>query len=143
MQNPPDGCFETALVVRYADTDAQGVVFFANYLTYMDEASTVFLRQTGSPYEALLEAGIDLVYADAHVRYRSSLRHGDPVQVAGWVSRIGNTSCTSSFEVSTGGRQAATGELVHVCIDRSTRAPVAVPDALRGALQRSLVTAAP
>ena len=77
--------------VRFADTDAQGVVFFANYLTYMDEAATAWLDATELPYAAWLAQGVDFVYADARVTFKSPARHGDTVTVRARISRVGNT----------------------------------------------------
>ena len=118
--------------VRYADTDAQGVVFFANYLTYMDEATTAWLDAAGVRYAALLAAGVDFVYADAHIAYRGSARHGDTVTVSSRVVAVGRTSFTSSCVIRVGERLVAEGELVHVCVDTAGR-PVLVPDVLRDA----------
>lgn len=119
-----------ALTVRYADTDAQGVVFFANYLTYMDEAVTAHLAGIGMPYADLLALGIDFVYASAKVDYRESIRHGDALEVDCEIVRVGVTSLTTRCVLRVGTSVCAEGDLVQVCIDQ-TQHKVAVPDRLR------------
>lgn len=119
-----------SIPVRYADTDAQGVVFFANFLTYMDEAATAHLEQIGLPYTELRELGIDFVYASAKVDYRDSLRHGDSLEVDCAITRIGRTSLTTQCVLRVGERVCAEGELVQVCIGEA-RDAVPVPDRLR------------
>lgn len=51
--------FKTAVKVRYADTDAQGHVYFANYLVYFDIGTTDYMKAIGYSYEKLLEEGYD------------------------------------------------------------------------------------
>ena len=56
--------FHQSIPVRYADTDAQGHVFFANYLTFFDEAVTGYCDTIGFGYDAIRAAGADFVYVD-------------------------------------------------------------------------------
>jgi acyl-CoA thioester hydrolase len=49
--------FIHTIQVRYADTDAQGHVYFSNYLTYFDEAHTAYLREIGFPWSKLVDTG--------------------------------------------------------------------------------------
>lgn len=118
------------LTVRYADTDAQAVVFFANYLTYMDEAATAHLAGIGLPYAEMLDLGVDFVYANANVSYRESIRHGEALTVDCTITRIGTTSLTTHCVLRVGERVCAEGDLVQVCIGPD-REKVRVPDRLR------------
>ena len=56
--------------VRYHECDPQGVVFNANYLTYFDVTMTELWRELGG-YQAMVEAGVDMVVAEARILYRS------------------------------------------------------------------------
>ena len=123
--------------IRYADTDAQGVVFFANYLTLMDEAATAHLDGIGFAYKALRALGADFVYARAEVDYRSSLRYGDALEVDCVISRVGTTSYSTRCTLRVGERVAAEGTLVHVCIGPEST-PIPVPPALRTVLMGGL-----
>jgi acyl-CoA thioester hydrolase len=121
-----------SIPVRYADTDAQAVVFFANYLTYMDEAATAHLEAIGLPYAALRALDVDFVYANTNVRYLSSIRHGDALVADCVITAIGTTSFTTRCSLRVGEVICAEGELVQVCID-GERSKTRVPDALREA----------
>ena len=124
------------LTVRYADTDAQGHVFFANYLTYADEGLTGYLAAIGCSYSGLGEQGLDLVYAASRCTHRGSARFGDVLQIHTAIIKLGNTSVTSSMQVCRAGTRLAEIELVSVMVDRSTLAPRTVSDTLRQAVAR-------
>ena len=124
--------FSHRLAVRYADTDAQGVVFFANYLTYFDEGLTYFLEHIGHPYSTF--DGGDFVYVNSQCTYKGSATFGDHVDVEVVPTRVGRTSLTSRCTVRRGDEVLAEGELVNVYIGADRR-PKALPDALRAALE--------
>ncbi len=125
------------LSVRYADTDAQGHVFFANYLTYFDEGLTHYLDAIGCPYAALSALGVELVYARSQCSHQGSAQFGDRLDIAVATVRIGNTSITTALQARRGSEVLAEGELVSVCISKTRRTPVRVPDILRAAVARS------
>lgn len=130
----PDFVYE--LPVRYADTDAQGHVFFANYLTFYDEALTAFFAHLGCPYADLeREAGAMFVYASAQSDYRGRTFFGDRVQIAVSVESVGNSSLVTRHRATTApGRLVAEGRLVSVCLDVHSRQKRPLPDRLRAAL---------
>ncbi len=134
----PRPAFHHTLNVRYADTDAQGVVFFANYLTYADEGLTYWMQHLGLPHQTFTDQGLDFVFVDAHVSYRDSARFGDVVRVHVGPQRIGNTSLTSRFEIVRASDDAtlAVGELVQVCLKLPERTKHPLPPSLREALER-------
>jgi acyl-CoA thioester hydrolase len=122
------------LVVRYADTDAQGHVYFANYLTYCDEALTGYFHAIGlPPKELVAEEGVDLVYARTEVRYRGSSYAEDPLDIHARIARLGRTSFTGEAAIYRGDAPdpLATATLVSVCIDPTTHRPVPIPARLR------------
>ena len=69
------------LIVRYAETDAQGVVHHANYLTWFEEGRSEFLRQLGMNYSDFERAGFFVVVAHAEVDYRAPAFYEDLVTV--------------------------------------------------------------
>jgi acyl-CoA thioester hydrolase len=126
------------LQVRFADTDAQGHVFFANHLTFFDEALSAYFRELGFPWQRLLELGVDLVYAGAQVSFEGRATFEDVLEIEVNKVTIGNTSITSSLIAKKeDGARISRGELVSVCVDRSTMKPVRVPDLIREAVVRS------
>ena len=77
--------FRHRLRVRYVECDAQGVVFNAHYLAYFDIGITELWREALGSYQDMLDAGVDVVVAEAGVRFRlrDSGTHGDPGKMHG------------------------------------------------------------
>jgi len=122
--------------VRYADTDAQGHVFFGNYFTYFDEAAGGYFRAVGFPWEKLPEMGLDIFYVDAQCQYKGSARYGERLRVYARAERIGNTSLTIGCRITPEGDEAtiAEGRITAVIVNPQTRRPARLPDALRQAI---------
>lgn len=124
--------------VRFADTDAQGHVYFANYLVYCDEALAAYMRHIGCPWQDLVRDGVDMFYVASNCAYRGSARFEDIVTIETRISTIGNTSVTSTYVIrGPDGGLIAEAELTSVCVDVASRAPVRVPDRLREVVARS------
>ncbi len=126
--------------VRYSDCDPQGVLFNANYLTYFDIALTELWREAIGPYEtAMSERGIDLVVAEANIRYRAPVRFDEEVDVVGQVRKLGTTSLTTALRIEhTEGEApglAAEGEMRHVFVAYGTSEKTPIPDDVRAALE--------
>jgi acyl-CoA thioester hydrolase len=65
------------LRVRYSECDLQGIVFNAHYLNYFDTSMTELWRAAYGGYQEMLDHGIDMVLAEAHVRFRKPARFDD------------------------------------------------------------------
>ena len=130
--------FEHPMPVRFADTDAQGHMYFANYLTFCDEALAAYMRHIGCPWQSLVEAGVDMFYRKASCEYEGSATFEEVVRIEASITRIGETSVTSSYLMrGEAGAVIARAELVSVCVDTQSRDATRVPDALRTAVERA------
>ena len=127
--------FRHRLRVRYHECDPQGVVFNANYLAYFDMAITELFREALGGYQTMLAAGIDLVVAEARVRYLAPLRFDDEFDLIVAVADLGTTSMRTELAVEHDGTNAAEGELRHVFIDPKAGGKCPIPDDVRAALQ--------
>lgn len=136
MLNPLPDYFHR-LRVRYADTDAQGHVYFANYLTFADEALSGFMRHIGWGSDTTERRGVDFVFADAQARYRDRAFFEDLLHVHIGVERLGNTSLTTRFVVHRPADDTvlAEGRLVQVCLEMPAREKTALPADLRDCLK--------
>ena len=124
--------------VRFADTDAQGHMYFANYLTFCDEALAAYMRHIGCPWQSLVEHGVDMFYRNATCSYTGSATFEQVVSIETSICRLGQTSVTSSYVMrAPGGEVIAEAELTSVCVDPKTRRPTRVPEALRDAVDRA------
>jgi acyl-CoA thioester hydrolase len=128
--------FHHTLRVRYADTDAQGHVYFANYLTYADEALSAWMRHIGWSSERTAQEGIDFVFADAQAQYRSRAFFEDLLHIHIGVERIGRTSLVTRFVVHRPKDDTvlAEGRLVQVCLAMPSREKAVLPEALKADL---------
>src|SRR5258708_34326483 len=115
--------------VRFGDTDASGRIFYASILRHFDAAETEFIRSINWTYK-----GLGFPRAHVEVDFMAALAYDDPMSIAGTVERVGLTSYTLAFHVSSEGRDAARGKIVVVSIDRATGRPVPRPEELRAAL---------
>jgi acyl-CoA thioester hydrolase len=114
--------------VRYAETDAMGVVHHASYIVYFEEARSHYMRAQGSDY-ALVEAdGYRLPVTEVQVRYLGSLVYGDRARVRAWIAENKSRRLTFNYEITNAkdDRVLVTGSTQHIWTDldgRVTRAP--------------------
>ena len=119
--------------VRYHECDPQGVVFNANYLTYFDLTMTELWRELGG-YLAMVDAGVDMVVAEARILYRSPLRFDDEFEARVTVSELGESSMSTEVELARDGETVAQGELRYVFIESGGGAKQPIPDQIRDRL---------
>jgi acyl-CoA thioester hydrolase len=130
--------FRQSQQVRHADTDAQGHVFFGNYLVYFDEALGGYLRAVGPAWDELVSAGLDFVYVAAQCNFEASALAGDILNTYARVARVGNSSLTAEFvtQRAEDGQRMADGSLTAVLVETAGRRPTRVPDRFRQAIDR-------
>ncbi len=137
--------FRHRIRVRYSECDQQGVVFYPHYLAWFDIAMTELFRAGGHPYGDMTSAGVDMVVAEAGLRYRGSARFDDEVELTASLQRLGSTSMTTSLGVERveDGALLAEGELRHVFVELATMRKTPIPERLRRALEPFLADPAP
>lgn len=104
--------------VYYEDTDAGGVVYYANYLRYMERARTEFLAQRGIDVAEYHGKGVLFVVARVGIRYRSPARLGDRIEVTTEVTGMKAASITLRHRVLKEDALLAEAEVVLACTDR-------------------------
>jgi acyl-CoA thioester hydrolase len=128
--------FRHRMRVRYNECDPQNAVFNANYLTYFDIAVSELWREALGSYDAMLAGGIDMVVAEARVRYLAPLRFDEEFDVRVSVAKLGTTSLVSAMAIERDGDVVAEGELRHVFVATSNGEKAPIPESVRGALER-------
>ena len=127
--------FFDRLRVRWAEIDAQKIVFNGHYLMYFDTALAAYWRALALPYAQSMEAlGGDLFVRKATVEYLASARYDDVLDIGMRCARIGNSSILFSGAVFLQDRLLVSGELVYVFADPHTQTSKSVPPALREVL---------
>jgi acyl-CoA thioester hydrolase len=125
--------FRHRLRVRYSECDPQGVVFNANYLTYFDITMTELWRELGG-YQAMVDDGVDMVVAEARLRYLAPLRFDDEFEGRARIARLGETSMQAAIELVRDSEPVVEGELRYVFIEAGGGAKQPIPESIREAL---------
>ncbi len=114
--------------IYYEDTDCGSVVYYANYLRYMERARTEYMAARGSSIKTLIEQGSLFMILRAEVDYRSPAHLGDILVVETWVTET--TGATITFQHTM--KEKATNRLITeckataVCVD-ATGKPKKIP----------------
>jgi len=127
------------LSVRYNEVDAQGIVFNGTLLTWYDMAVSAYIRAAGWDNRAEIKAsGADFHVVRALVEYKVGIGHDEELAIGVRTTRISNSSIAFQPAVfhADGDRLLATGEIVWVWTDQTTKRPIPVPDRLRALLMR-------
>jgi acyl-CoA thioester hydrolase len=126
---------ETEVKVRYAETDAQRVVYHGSYVVWFEVGRTEYCEAAGYPYPRMEAEGVQIVVVDLSARFRRPARYGDVVRVTTRLASIRSRGCTFAYRVLLqDGRIAVEGETVHVFVDAATGRPIAAPEPIRSAL---------
>jgi acyl-CoA thioester hydrolase len=118
--------------VYYEDTDMGGVVFYANYLKYMERGRTEWLRALGVNQSDLVTAeqrGFMVVRVD--VRYISPARLDDLLQIESEVTRMGRASLHFAQTVSRRGELIAQSNIQVCCVETVNMRVAAIPESVR------------
>jgi acyl-CoA thioester hydrolase len=113
--------------VRYADTDAMGVVYNAVYLVWFEAARTEWLRARGLPYREVSDRGISLPVTEASVRFRSPARYDDLVTIEADLRGLRSRGVAFDYVVRLGDRLLAEGWTLHVAVETATGRSVRMP----------------
>lgn len=128
--------FSFPVRVYYEDTDAGGVVYYANYLKFLERARTEWLRALGlSQDELARDFGVVFAVRSIKVDYLKPARLDDLLAVSVRVSRRGSASFTFHQAVARGGSVLCEGEAKVACLDAEAFTPRGIPDVLVSKLQ--------
>lgn len=121
-----------SLRVRWAEIDAQGIVFNGHYLTYLDTAISGYWRALAIPYHDTMKSlGGDLYVRRATLDYRGSARYDDRLDIGIRVREFGNSSMMVDAAVFHGEQMLVQAEMIYVFADPATQTPLRLPDSLR------------
>lgn len=121
--------------IFYHDTDCGGVVYYANYLKYIEEARTEFFESRGIMIKDLAKEGTLFVVARQEIDYKSPAFYADILDVSTKVGNISTVKIEFLHEVKNQKNQVVcNAKTIMVCVDASIR-PRAIPDELRDKLE--------
>ncbi|MFA6162852.1 MAG: tol-pal system-associated acyl-CoA thioesterase [Methylobacter sp.] len=123
--------FNWPVRVYYEDTDAGGVVFYANYLKFFERARTEMLRAMGYEQDELIATeGIIFVVRSVQIDYLSPARFNEQLQVSAEVSEVKKASLTFEQVIARGDDVLCKGVIRIACLDVQTMRPKAIPETL-------------
>jgi acyl-CoA thioester hydrolase len=126
-----DAAFVWPVRVYYEDTDAAGVVYYANYLKFMERARTEWLRAAGYDQRALAaQHGVAFVVRSASIDYLKPARFDDCLQVTVELTRVGAGHIELSQRVMREEAELATAAVKVACVGSRTMRPVRIPQPL-------------
>ena len=121
--------------VYWEDTDAGGVVFYANYLKFFERARTEWLRAAGIEQQALRDqSGVMFMVAEAQTRYVSPARLDDMLHVSVRVQEQGAASMLIAQEARRGDTLLAEGRIRIACVQEATLKPCRIPKSVLQAI---------
>lgn len=124
------------LRIYYEDTDAGGVVYYANYLKFFERARTEWLRALGVEQRALqADTGAIFVVAEAQVRYLLPAKLDDLLTVSVQLVELGQASLQLTQQVWRGDTLLVEGQFRIGCVDAATLRPRRMPAQVGAALR--------
>ena len=137
MKRADPADFSARMRIYWEDTDAAGIVFYANYLKFFERARTEWLRGLGFGQEALrTQANIAFIVSETRLRYRRPARLDDVIDVSVAVIHLGQASLEIAQEARRADELLADGTIRIGCVELGTFRPCRIPNDIRLALPR-------
>ena len=130
--------FTYRTTVRLQDTDAAGILYFANQFTIIHEGYEEMFDEIGFGFARLIKKCdffLPIVHAEAD--YKATLCVGDKLEIKITVLKIGQTSFILTYDLKRGRQRVGTAQTVHVSINKKTKKKILLPSSLRTALKRA------
>jgi acyl-CoA thioester hydrolase len=127
--------FTLELSVRFAETDAMGIVHHSNYIIWFEAARVALMEAAGIPYRQVADAGYHFAVTALEIEYRSPARFGDIVHVLAEVETLRSRQINFRYEVRRADSRTilASGRSKHICVDlqnKMTKIPQMVMECL-------------
>lgn len=124
--------------VYFEDTDAGGVVYYANYLKFAERARTEMMRAAGAPHAEMIEQyGLTLVVSRCEADYMGAARLDDELEIESSVTGFGGATVEAEQIVRRDGRDLVRIRVRLACVNRAGRA-ARLPAGLRALLKDNL-----
>ncbi|MFN8491712.1 MAG: thioesterase family protein [Caldilineaceae bacterium] len=133
----------TELTVRFAETDAMGVVHHGAYVIWFECGRVAWMVAAEMPYTEVAASGHHFAVTGLHVAYRASARFGDTIRIVTRVTKLRSRQVEFSYEVRNASDDTllVTGVSEHICVDltgRMAKIPQAIFDRLQAGAARLL-----
>ena len=126
--------FSLPIRVYIEDTDAGGIVYYVNYLKYLERARTELMRALGWERAAISDQGWMFVVSDLAVTYRQPARLDEQLEATALIQRVGGATIDFFQSVRRGDTVLVEGNIQIACIDEERGRPRRIDPALRARL---------
>jgi len=116
--------------IYYHDTDCGGVVYYANYLKYLEEARTEYFLDRGIDLKKLVDQGIYFVVKQVNIDYKAPARYQDIIEIIAKPGNIKTSSIEFLQEINKDDTLLIEASVILVCVDRNFR-PIRIPDRIK------------
>ena len=130
--------FSLPIRVYIEDTDAGGIVYYVNYLKYLERARTELMRTFGLERAAVSDAGWNFVVSDVSLSYKEPARLDDQLQATAVISAVGGATINFHQTVRRDDTVLVAGDIQIACVDRGTGRPTRLDAALRKQIEATL-----
>ena len=136
--SPAQPSFVLPVRVYYEDTDAAGVVYYANYLRFCERARTEWLRALGFEQLAMMtSAGTAFVVRSVQADYLAPARLDDALEVVTRIATLRRASLLFDQAIRRQGQLLFTAQVLVACIDTRRQKPASIPADLHSLFERS------
>jgi tol-pal system-associated acyl-CoA thioesterase len=130
--------FSLPIRVYIEDTDAGGIVYYVNYLKYLERARTELMRTFGLERAAVSDAGWNFVVSDVSLSYKEPARLDDQLLATAVISAVGGATINFHQTVRRDDAVLVAGDIQIACVDRGTGRPTRLDAALRKKVEATL-----
>jgi acyl-CoA thioester hydrolase len=126
--------FSTDVKVRFAETDAQGIVHNSNYVVWFEIARVDYLERFAGGYQRLRDLGIEAVVLETHVRYLEPARFDERLRIHARCLDVRGARFRYEYAIERAGTVIADGWTSHATVDARTMRPTRIPSWLQEAI---------
>jgi len=122
--------------IYYHHTDCGGVVYYAKYLEFLEDARTEFFQEKGISYAEMVSEGTQFVVARQEIDYKAPAFYGDTLSVNTRLTEVGRVKLDFAYEIKNQNSQIiACARTVMVCVNGNLK-PQAIPEDIRNKLAK-------
>jgi acyl-CoA thioester hydrolase len=132
--------YSTDVLVRFAETDAQGIAHHASFVVWLEVGRVAYLAAHAGGYQAIRDAGIEALTTEVCVRYHRAAYFDEMLRVWTRCTDVRGARFTYEYRVERDGELVADGYTQHATVDRETYRPTRVPAWLADAVARAEAT---
>jgi len=122
--------------IYYHHTDSGGVVYYAKYLEFLEEARTEFFKDKGISYEEMVKQGTQFVVARQEIDYKAPAFYGDTLSIDTRLSEVGRVKLDFTYEIKNQNNQViSTARTIMVCVNGNLK-PQGIPEEIRNKLEK-------